>query len=406
MNNLTIDTNNFLEELEHETQRILDFWIYNTIDEDNGGFIGAMDSYGKSLGNADKGVILNTRILWSFSRAANFHKGDIYSKLADRAFSYLMNHFIDAKNGGVFWMLDSSGKPINKRKQIYAQAFCIYGFSEYYKYSNNNEALIMALSLFKNIEGCAYIEESEGYMEAFSREWTSISDVRLSVKDLNAPLTTNTHLHILEAYTTLFEITTDEHVKVAIRGLLRLFLDKIFDSNGHMKLFFSLEWKSLSNEISFGHDIEAVWLMVLAARTIQDESLVLETEGLLLRVANVFIREALDKDYGVFNTRNAENGKLDTDKHWWCQAEAVVGLLYAWQISGKKNYLENSIKIWGFIKDHILDKTNGEWFFRVNRKGVPYHAEHKVGPWKCPYHNLRALFEARSLFASHSDIIS
>lgn len=399
---MTSDTQKFLEALEQETQRVLDFWVLNTLDGVNGGFIGAIDGNGRHLVEADKGVVLNARILWSFSRAANFERGLTYRSIEDRAFTFLADHFVDTDHGGVFWMLDHTGRPVEERKQIYAQAFCIYGFAEYYKSSNNKNALTAAMALFQKIEAHSYTKIKEGYIEAFSREWKSISDVRLSNKDLNAPFTTNTHLHILEAYTTLYEITADEQVKDAIVRLIRCFLEKIFGTDGHMKLFFSLDWKSLSNEISFGHDIEAVWLLVLAARTIQDESLVMETEKLLLRVADVFMAEALDTDHGVFNARNAQNGELDTDKHWWCQAEAVVGLLYAWKISGKETYLICSIAIWGFIKDHMLDMVNGEWFFRVDRKGVPYGFEDKVGPWKCPYHNLRALYEARCLLSSQT----
>ncbi|MEO0571958.1 MAG: AGE family epimerase/isomerase [Bacteroidota bacterium] len=379
--------------MERELASILDYWQQNTLDDNNEGFYGRIDHYNEVDRTNSKGIILNTRILWTFSRANNFYGDGQYEKECERAFTYLLNHFKDVEHGGVFWEVDYKGKPTNKRKQIYAQAFCIYALSEFYKYSKKAAALEWAMELFSFIEEKAYDNALGGYHEAFGEQWEFIEDVRLSKKDLNAPKTTNTHLHLLEAYTTLFEITKDIRVKNALERLMQLFQDKLFGEEGHLKLFFSKDWKEQSTEISFGHDIEAAWLLILASRTINTKNYIKTFEKIGVVVANTFLKKALDDEFGVINAQDRVTMKMDTDLHWWPQIEAMVGLVYIWKITKDNTYLDYALKIWQFTQKYIIDHRNGEWFFRVNAEGKPYEEENKVGPWKCPYHNGRGLIE-------------
>lgn len=381
----------FRTSLEKELDNILGYWQQNTIDPANGGFYGRIDHNNEIDRTHSKGIILNTRILWTFSRANNFYSDDRYETECRRAFDYLWTHFRDIENGGVFWEVDYKGIPKNKRKQIYAQAFCIYALSEYYKYTKSAEAIKWAMELFTLIEDKAYDKEFDGYLEAFGEEWEPIEDVRLSEKDLNSPKTTNTHLHILEAYTTLFEVTKDTRVKIALERLMHLFRDKLFGKDGHLKLFFSLDWKEQSTEISFGHDIEAAWLLILAARISGIEVYIETFEKLGVIVADTFLKKALDDDFGVVNAQDRITKEIDTDRHWWPQIEAMAGLIYIWKITNNETYLEHCLKIWAFTQKHILDHKHGEWFFRIDAKGTPYTEENKVGPWKCPYHNGRGI---------------
>lgn len=269
----------------------------------------------------------------------------------------------------------------------------LVGTTEYYKYCQIAEVLDWAMELFQLVETYAFDLEFEGYTEAFAENWDAIDDMRLSEKDLNAPKTMNTHLHILEAYTTLYEVNPKTEVRQALENLIRLFLDKFASANQHFKLFFSRDWQNLSSEASYGHDIEAVWLLVHAARTIKDVHLTQKTEALAVTVADTFIKEALDEDFGVFNAIDLKTGNLDADKHWWPQAEAVIGLLYVSKITRDESYGSIAKKIWQFTMDTIIDTKNGEWFFRVDRQGSPYTDENKLGPWKAPYHNSRACME-------------
>ena len=387
----------FTLELEIELKKILDFWQNKTLDTEHDGFVGRIDHNNNVIEDSPKGIILNTRILWAFSRANNFYGDSRYDKECLRAFEYLYDHFDDKTSGGVYWEVDYKGIPINRRKQVYAQAFCIYALSEYYKYSKNAKALIWALELYNLLEEKAFDKEFDGYIEAFDENWKSIQDLRLSEKDLNAPKTTNTILHILEAYTTLYEITGDDQVEHALKRLITLFLDIIFNYQNHLKLFFTKEWKTMSTEISYGHDIEAAWLLCHAARILGDSTLIHKTDEMLVSVVKTFTSEAIDMDFGIWNAKDSENKVIDKDKHWWPQAEAMVGLCYAWIKTKDISYFNSSRQIWEFTKANIIDAKNGEWFFRVNANGDPYTFEDKVGPWKGPYHNSRALIEIISV---------
>ncbi len=387
----------FRESLEKELENVLSYWQQNTLDHNNDGFIGRIDHNNTMDTTHSKGIILNTRILWTFSRANNFYGDDRYGVECKRAFEYLWNHFRDMEHGGVYWEVDFKGNPTDKRKQIYAQAFCIYALSEYYKYAKRVEALDWAIALFSHIEERAYDIEFGGYFEAFGEFWEPIEDVRLSEKDLNAPKTTNTHLHILEAYTTLFEVTQKIEVKKALERLMQLFQDRLFREDGHLKLFFSKDWKEQSTEISFGHDIEAVWLLLLAARTSGSKNYVTTFEKLGIVIVDTFLQKALDNEFGVVNAQDRITKEMDTDRHWWPQIEAMVGLVYLWKITQGNTYLEHCLKIWDFTQKYILDHKHGEWFFRVDVNGNPYSEENKVGPWKCPYHNGRGLIELLSI---------
>lgn len=383
----------FINSVRSELNNILSYWQQNAPDKEYGGFLGRIDHFGKTIPGSPKGIILNTRILWAFSAASNHFGDDRYQNECERSYHYLKDYFKDTSDGGVHWEVDYQGRPTNRKKQVYAHAFTIYALSEYYKFCQKTEVLDWAMELFKLLETHAFDLDFNGYTEAFSENWEPIEDMRLSEKDLNAPKTMNTHLHILEAYTTLFEVRPSDELRSPLINLIHLFLEKFASKNNHFKLFFTEDWKNLSFEASYGHDIEAVWLLVNAARTLEDTELTKKTEALAVEVADTFVKEALDKDFGIFNAFDLKTEKLDADKHWWPQAEAVVGLVYVSNIIGNKNYISIAKNIWQFTLDTIIDTNNGEWFFRVNREGTPYTDQNKLGPWKAPYHNSRACME-------------
>ena len=376
----------------HLLNDILPYWMERTIDEKHGGFIGRIDGNNRIDEKADKGAILNSRILWTFSAAYNYFKDPAYLANADRAFSYLIDHFIDNEHGGVFWMLDYKGNPTETKKQIYTQAFAIYGFSAYYKASRNKHALNAAIELFKLIETYAFDHGENGYFEAFDRQWNLLQDLRLSEKDANEKKTLNTHLHILEAYTTLYQIWKDKKLKKQLKNLIELKLDKFVNENSRFQLFFDENWNPKSDLISFGHDIEGSWLLLEAAKVLGDEQLIAKTKKVAISMVNSVMESGIDNDGGLMY--EVYSGVIkDTDKHWWPQAEAIVGFVNAWQISSDSKYLKKAKMVWEFNKDKIIDWKDGEWWFRVNKVGQPYLQEDKAGPWKCPYHNGRACLE-------------
>ncbi|MBL6447939.1 AGE family epimerase/isomerase [Fulvivirga sp. 29W222] len=377
-------------ELDAELLRILNYWVLNTLDEANGGFSGMIDHYNQIIPNASKGIILNSRILWAFSAASNHLKTQKYTSICHRAFDYIKNHFYDTRHKGVFWEVDHKGNPINKRKQVYAQAFCIYAFSEYYIHSQNEEAKRLAIEIFDCIEKYSKDDEKGGYMEAFGEDWSTLDDVRLSTKDMNADKTMNTHLHILEAYTTLLKIHKSKKVRDSLHHLVNIFQNNFLNKKNHYELFFDRDWNLLSNTVSYGHDIESAWLVLEAAKCIPDKDLQTACETSVIKVADTFLNEAIDAEGAVMNEKNMDTGSLDDDRHWWPQVEAMVGMKYAHMLTGNNRYLEKSIGIWKFTKKHLIDCQNGEWHFRVDRNGNAYTEEYKVSMWKAPYHTTRA----------------
>ena len=385
----------FSVELQEELTSILSYWQGNTIDHEYGGFYGQIDHFNRVIPKTAKGAVLNARILWSFSAAYNFTGEESYLHTAGRAFDYLKKHFLDTENGGIIWQVDHTGRALNTRKQTYAQGFGIYGFSEYFRASGDQDSLALAQELFFNIEKHCFDAQFGGYLEALSSDWKPMEDMRLSAKDANYPKSMNTHLHILEPYTNLYRVWKNDHLARQIKSLIRVFLDHIIDlATGHFYLFFENDWTVRSEIISYGHDIEGAWLLSEAAEVLGDKDLLKEVETVALRMTEITIAEGMVSDGSLYYEKSAKDGHLDTERHWWPQAEAMVGLLNAWQISGDEKYLQKSMDVWHFIKSKMIDHQHGEWYWSVDINGVPATHQDKAGFWKCPYHNSRACMEA------------
>ncbi|MEO5996671.1 MAG: AGE family epimerase/isomerase [Chitinophagaceae bacterium] len=382
----------YKHELENELDNILDFWQSNAIDKENGGFYGKIEYDKTIILQASKGAVLNCRILWSFSAAFNLTKNEDYLITAERSFKYLVDFFIDKEFGGLYWTLDYRGIPLDTKKQMYALAFGIYGLSEFYISSKNEAAKILAIELYHQIVKYSYDKENGGYLEALTREWKDIPDLRLSEKDANEKKSMNTHLHVLEGFANLFRIWPDEQLKERITELIFIFMNHIIDPQTHrLVLFFDEKWNKRSNIVSFGHEIEAAWLIEEAAATIKDTRLLeqVKEQSVLLADAST---DGLDSDGGIWYEYDGEKDGLVKEKHWWPQAESMIGFFNAWQITGNETYLEKSLNSWKFVQQHILDAKNGEWFWGVN-ENYEVMDEDKVGLWKCPYHNSRACIE-------------
>ncbi len=374
-------------------ENILSYWVKNAVDEENGGFAGYIGSDNKVNSKATKGIILNTRILWTFSAAAGFLKDPGYSKLADRAYRYIKEKFIDCQYGGVFWELDYKGTPLEKKKQVYAQAFAIYALAEYYMTNRKNEILDLAKDIYYLIEKYSYDTKYKGYIEAFSEDWDDLDDVRLSEKDRNAKKTMNTHLHVLEAYTNLYRIWPETQLYNSLKKIIDVFISHFINVHNHLNLFFNEKWELTDNIISFGHDIEFSWLFTEAAEVINDPGLINQIRNIAVKMTDAVINEGFDPRGGIFYERNPGSGHLDNDKHWWVQAEGMTGLVNAFQITNDNFYLERAMELWEFINSCIIDHKYGEWFWRVNTRGMPYRKDEKAGFWKCPYHNSRTCME-------------
>ena len=361
---------------------ILRFWSERMVDTEHGGFYGRIDGHDILHPEAEKGAVLNARILWTFAGATRILHRMPYRILAARAKDYLVNRFIDPQYGGVYWSLNADGSPLDTKKQTYAIAFAIYGLAEYYRATLDQEAIDAAIRLFEDIEAHAFDAVNVGYIEALTRDWQPIADMRLSESDENGSRTMNTHLHVLEAYTNLYRVYKDPRVARQLRILIDIFVNRLYNpANGHLDLFFDDQWQGRRDKTSPGHDIEAAWLLREALEVLGDQELLQQTLPVCRSLAQA-----------------AEEGILK-ETQWWCYAEAVVGYIDQWQVLAQKDPVEASINYelaeaaYSFIQTHLLDNEHGEWFWSVLPDGTPDSDNDKAGFWKCPYHNSRMCYE-------------
>lgn len=379
--------------MENELHDILSWWMQWSIDTDHGGFVGKIDHDNRIYAEAAKGSVLNSRILWAFSAAYSLaHRGE-YLKIAERAFHYNAENFIDKEFGGVYWSVDFTGKPLDTKKQVYALAFSVYGLTEFYLASKNENAKRIAIYIYNDILTHSYDETFGGYIEALTKDWKPLDDLRLSSKDANEKKSMNTHLHLLEAFANLYRVWPDKTLKKRIVEIIRIFFDHIIDQKtNHLILFFDDEWNPKSNVISYGHDIEAAWLIQEAAHIIEDDLLLDEAKTRSVKMANAAAK-GLDSDGGLWYEYDVSKECLTRQKHSWPQAEAMIGFFNAWQVTGDEKFLRRSLQSWEFVKQYMIDNKLGEWYWGVNADHSPMKQEEKLGIWKCPYHNSRACIE-------------
>jgi len=374
--------------------RMLPFWTTEAVDREKGGFFGRIDEDGRPDPSAGKGLVLNARILWAFSAVQLRWPDPLVRELADRAFRYLLDRFWDPENSGLFWEVDASGRELQGRKQTYGQAFGIYGLAEYFLATGGREAIERAERLFDDVEAHTLARGSGGYWEARGPGWEPIDDIRLSAIDMNAPFSMNTHLHLLEAYTGLTRASGKPRPRERLRAVLEIMLDRIIDSEtGHLILFADERYRPMSGVVSYGHEIEASWLLCEAAQVVGDSALVERARAAALRLADSVLAAGLDRANGGIYYESSPDGELDTQKHWWVQAEGVVGFLNAYELTGRGEYLDAALKTWDFIDAHVIDRVVGEWRNRVTAQGEPVPGLNVVDFWKCPYHNTRAMLE-------------
>lgn len=372
---------------------ILPFWVKHCVDSEYGGFRGRITNDLQIDPRAHKGLILNARILWTFARAYKVYRNDLYLRTAERAYEYLLQHFWDLQFGGVYWMVDYRGKPVEAKKRIYGQAFTVYALAEYASVCSGDGPLRKAIALHRLIEEASHDPTHCGYFETYERDWTLAEEQRLSEVDMDEKKSMNTHLHLLEAYANLLRYWKDPFLRKRLHELMRIFLDRIIDrKTHHFRMFFDEHWNDRSRWLSFGHDIEGSWLICEAGEVLGDPEMLTEARNEAVKMAQAVYEQALDSDGGLLY-EGRENEIIDSDKHWWPQGEAVVGFLNAYELSGKDCFLKACERTWTFIENCIVDRQFGEWYWKVSRDGTPSNDKHKVDAWKCPYHNSRTCFE-------------
>ena len=403
INELNTYRNYFQKEL-HEN--ILSFWMKYGIQKDGNGFYGAVDLKGNPIYGAAKTSVLNARILWTFAEAAKNFNNKIYAEVADLAFNVVSNDFYDKEFGGYYMSINAENKPLDTIKHTYAQAFVLYALSKYYELQPSKKLLSELEEYFIFLEEKTKDKDFPGYIEAFTREWQPFSENRMA--DNNEPRSMNTHLHILEAYAAYYKVSKNVFAGKRLKELLELFIDKIIRPSGHLGIFYDKNFNETESSkaiCSFGHDIEASWLLWEAAEILGDKEILAKMKPLSIKMLDAVDRVGVDKDGGLFLESTRFGSHVRTNKHWWPQAETLISFMNGFELTSDAKYWDKLKLTWKFIDHHIIDHVNGEWLTKVNRLGVPYLTEPKndpspyyrndwkIDPWKAPYHNGRAMME-------------
>jgi mannobiose 2-epimerase len=379
---------------EHLFGHYLPFWCGPALDRENGGWMAWLSNDLKPDRSQPKGLIVNSRILWAFSAAHQARPEPIYAEMAERAIDFLMGKFWDAQHGGAFWRLDDAGKVADDSKKTYGQAFYIYALTEFHRAFDRPAALERAKELFELIERHAHDAKFGGYAEVNNRDWSAAgADARLSEKDMNEKKSMNNHLHMLEAYTNLYRGWREPRLAARLRELIDIFLARVLDARtNHLHHFFNEQWEVRSDTYTFGHDIEASWLLCEAAEGLGDAKLLARVRAVALTIAEVVLREGIASDGAL--CYEGKSGKIiDAGRECWPQAEALVGFLNAFELSGNEKFFAAARRVWEYIENNLVDRVHGEWFWRINPDGQPDAKLPKVSEWKGPYHATRACLE-------------
>ena len=393
------------ETTENLQESLLPFWMKYVVDP-AGGFYGVVMNDGKAIEKAPKGAVLNARIVWTFSRAYRQYGLEAYKQMADRAADYYIHYFIDPTYGGVFWQLDCEGYPKDPTKQTYACAFGIYGLAEHFRATGDHRSLEAALKLYNTLEEKVHDKAGQGYIESFQRDYTK-APLRGVDGQANASKTMNTHIHVLEAYTTLYQAWPDEGLRDNLRELLGILQTKLYSPRtNHLILYCDDNWNPIGEIDSYGHDIETSWLMSEAAAVVGDPVLKKQVDEQAVKMARTALKEGLNAEGAMLYEKTPKG--MDKRLSWWPQCETIIGCVNAWQLSGDPSFLEAALRNWTYVKAHFIDHQHGGWFKDLDENGQPLDYP-KVSDWNCPYHNSRLAFELAERLAPaavHTEVMA
>jgi len=380
------------------TQNIMPFWYPASIDGEKGGYYLNHDIHDKPMGEGTKMIVTQGRMVWFFSKAFNTRwRGTEFLEAAEHGYHFLRDRMWDTGNGGFLWEVDWEGNPLRLSKHMYGQAFGLYALSEFAMASKDEEALGLARRLFNLMEKHSHDDQHGGYREYFLRDWSdapvdeqgylgSIPEVKLM----------NTHLHMLEALITYYKASKDPVARERLNEMIFVLSNSVVRKTiGACAEEFHSDWTPLHGpehgRVSYGHDLENVWLLMHASRTVGiPDSLLSDLYRTLFSYSSRF---GFDTQEGGLYESGPLNQPADRlDKVWWIQAEALVSEIYMYHLTRDPLYLGYFEKTLDWIENHLVDWKNGDWFNTIRPDGKP--VGNKADIWKSAYHNSRAMIEA------------
>ena len=383
-------------------EKIMPYWFDTAQDTNHGGYLLADDLKGRGVAK-EKQLVSQARMVWGFSHAHlhGFSDGRRnYLKAAEQGYRFLVAHFLDREHGGYFWKTDLAGQPINTRKIVYGQSFVIYGLVEYYRASGDKAALRRALDLYDMLQKQTHDAKHGGWVEHFQRNWTPLAlrdpAGEVEVAGLRSA---NTHLHLMEAFTELYDATRREDVKQSLEEAVRINGTYFYPLDAARSTFHrEPDWSAVTDPrsagLSYGHNVEFAWLLVRAEKTM----------GRPPSWPHFYahLDHALKYGYdhergGLYNRGFASQPATDTSKVWWVEAEMMAALTDAWQHQPTEEYRAALEKLVHFVNTHQADAADGIWLDTVTAEGQP-KATGKAHSWKANYHDVRGLVKFTEAF--------
>ena len=384
---------------------VLGVWFPRTVDVERGGFHSNFTREWKPAPSEGKFSVFQGRMTWVAAQVA-MRRPDLreqFLPVARHGLDYLHDVMWDRQSGGFYWGLDDAGRVTPRftdGKHLYGMSFCLYGAAAAYKATKDPKALALAQRAFRWTDAHAHDARHGGYFEWLTRdgrvvrgaggngrvEAIPVSGFPLGYKSMN------THIHLLESFTELYGVWKDAGVRRRLEELLSIVRDKISVEPGALNLYFTNDWRALPGHDSYGHDVEAAYLMLEAA-----EALGRKEDPTTERMAKMLVDHALaygwDETYGGFYREGTAAGEAeDTRKEWWAQVEGLNTLLLMHEKYGRETevYFKAFRHQWEFIRDRQVDQEFRGLYDTVGRDGAPADTP-KARIWKAAYHDGRAL---------------
>jgi mannobiose 2-epimerase len=388
-------------------EKIMPYWYDTAIDHQYGGYLLSDDAARRAPPATEKQLVTQSRMVWGFSHAHLKRLGDgkrDYLQAAAQGYHFLLDHFWDKQNGGCFWTTDLRGQPLDQRKIVYGEAFAIYGLVEYYRASGDKTALQQALELYQVLQTRAHDPKHGGWIEHFQRDWMAILDPQAQViVEVGGCKSANTHLHLMEALTELYDATRDPSVRKSLAEALKINRTWFYPTNAGQSCFHrQLDWQPVtapaSAGVSYGHNVEFAWLMVHAEKVLGQKP--------SWEHFDAHLEHALHYGYdhvrgGLYNRGLDDQAATDTSKVWWVQAEMLAALTDGLKHEQRQDYAEALDKLLQFISQFQANPSDGIWLDTVTAEGHP-KVTAKAHNWKANYHDVRALVKFIEAFEAHS----
>ncbi len=410
MNHTNLMSKRYNAILSHLKDGIIPFWFDRAIDNVDGGYLTNFDEKGNSTGTLIKYSNTQCRLLWWFSQCSRkFPEIEGCKERAQHGFEFMLNNFWDKELGGWFWTVNKDGSPLDTAKIVYGQSFAIYALSEYTLGTGDKRGVEYAAKTFDLLQiNCADTRHG-GYYENMQRNWMP-ETAGFAGGDRKG---LDTHMHLMEAYTTLYEASGNPLHQRKLCEQIDLIATKMVDIDAGCGLNqFDLAWNPIpaiaikrtwnaerfgeqpaqpTETTSYGHNLELVWLMNRAMEIAKISPT--PYQPLMRKLLDHGVNQGVDWEYGgIYRDGIRGGGPLVLEKEFWQNAESLVGFLDGYHYFNDPRYLDAFCNLWDFVAQHMIIADVGEWRTLLDRTGKPLDTQ--IGnPWKVSYHTGRSMVE-------------